>query len=134
MQNCSVRSAGSRPGGIRPVSRATAGSSPAAWRHCHVLHALVFGLQECTPWLKANNLPYTEVDITTTPGAAEQVEAWAHGATRPPLTFDIDGKQVDFDEARLREVLKKTDKRRCYKMEPPSFRFQLLGQLAVLVS
>ncbi len=70
----------------------------------------------CTPWcsdcrnarawLKANNLPYTEVDITTTPGAAEQVEAWAHGNQTTP-TFDIDGViVVDFDEARLREVLK----------------------------
>ncbi|HQL38216.1 MAG TPA: glutaredoxin family protein [Anaerolineaceae bacterium] len=69
----------------------------------------------CTPWcsdcrnarawLKANNLPYTEVDITTTPGAAKQVEAWANGSRTTP-TFDIDGTiVVDFDLPRLREIL-----------------------------
>ncbi len=56
-------------------------------------------------WLAKHNLPYTEVDITTTPGAAEQVEKWANGNRTTP-TFDIDGTIiVDFDEPRLREVL-----------------------------
>lgn len=56
-------------------------------------------------WLKAHNLPYTEVDITLTPGAAQQVQAWA-GGNRTTPTFDIDGTIiVDFDEARLRQVL-----------------------------
>jgi len=56
-------------------------------------------------WLAKHNLPYTEVDITTTPGAAEQVESWANGNRTTP-TFDIDGTiVVDFDEAKLREVL-----------------------------
>jgi len=57
-------------------------------------------------WLAKHNLPYTEVDITTTPGAAKQVEAWANGNRTTP-TFDIDGTiVVDFDLPRLREVLK----------------------------
>ncbi len=57
-------------------------------------------------WLAKHNLPYTEVDITTTPGAAEQVEKWANGNRTTP-TFDIDGViVVDFDERRLKEVLK----------------------------
>ncbi len=57
-------------------------------------------------WLAANKLPYTEVDITTTPGAARQVERWA-GGNRTTPTFDIDGTiVVDFDLPRLKEVLK----------------------------
>jgi len=57
-------------------------------------------------WLAENKLPYTEVDITTTPGAAEQVEKWANGNRTTP-TFDIDGTiVVDFDKTKLREVLK----------------------------
>jgi glutaredoxin len=56
-------------------------------------------------WLKDNHLPYTEVDITSTPGAAQQVKQWAKGNVTTP-TFDIDGTiVVDFDESRLREVL-----------------------------
>jgi glutaredoxin len=58
-------------------------------------------------WLAAHNLPYTEVDITTTPGASAQVRAWANGNQTTP-TFDIDGTIiVDFDEARLTELLLK---------------------------
>jgi glutaredoxin len=57
-------------------------------------------------WLKANKLPYTEVDITSTPGAYEQVRKWANGKMITP-TFDIDGDIVlDFDEPRLSELLK----------------------------
>ena len=57
-------------------------------------------------WLAANKLPYTEVDITTTPGAARQVERWA-GGNRTTPTFDIDGTiVVDFDLPRLKEILK----------------------------
>ena len=57
-------------------------------------------------WLLDHNLPYTEVDINAVPGAAQQVEKWANGNRTTP-TFDIDGTiVVDFDESRLREVLK----------------------------
>lgn len=57
-------------------------------------------------WFKEHNLEYTEVDITKTPGAAEQVMKWANGSKTTP-TFDIDGViVVDWNEARLREVLK----------------------------
>ncbi|MHB8089487.1 MAG: redoxin domain-containing protein [Anaerolineaceae bacterium] len=57
-------------------------------------------------WLDDNNLAYTEVDITTTPGAAQQVEKWANGNRTTP-TFDIDGTiVVDYDLPKLKEVLK----------------------------
>lgn len=70
----------------------------------------------CTPWcsdcmharqwLAAHNLPYTEVDISRSRAAARQVEEWANGYQTTP-TFEIDGEiVVDFDEARLRAVLK----------------------------
>jgi peroxiredoxin/glutaredoxin len=57
-------------------------------------------------WLAEHNLRYSEVDITTTPGAAQQVEKWADGNRTTP-TFDIDGTiLVDFNETRLKEILK----------------------------
>jgi glutaredoxin len=57
-------------------------------------------------WLSERNLRYREVDINATPGAAEQVEQWANGNRTTP-TFDIDGTIiVDFDEVKLKEVLK----------------------------
>lgn len=70
----------------------------------------------CTPWcpdckrarrfFADRGIAYTEVDITTTPGAAEQVEEWAGGMQVTP-TFDIDGEIiVDFQLERLKEVLK----------------------------
>jgi glutaredoxin len=56
-------------------------------------------------WLKARGLSYTEVDIYAAPGAKEKVRAWGDGHLITP-TFDIDGTIVlDFDEARLDEVL-----------------------------
>ncbi len=65
--------------------------------------------KDARAWLANHNLPYTEVDITTTPGAAKQVEAWANGNRTTP-TFDIDGTiVVDFDLPGLREVLKVED-------------------------
>ena len=62
--------------------------------------------KDARAWLAKHHLPYTEVDIITTPGAAKQVEAWANGNRTTP-TFDIDGTiVVDFDLPRLKEVLK----------------------------
>ncbi len=62
--------------------------------------------KDARAWLAANQLPYTEVDIISTPGAAHQVERWA-GGNRTTPTFDIDGKiVVDFDLPRLKQVLK----------------------------
>ncbi len=56
-------------------------------------------------WLAERQLTYTEVDITTVPGAAQQVERWANGNRTTP-TFDIDGEIiVDFDEEKLHRVL-----------------------------
>ncbi len=61
-------------------------------------------------WLAERNLPYTEVDIARTPGAELQVRRWASGNATTP-TFDIDGQiVVDFDEARLKQVLGLEDK------------------------
>jgi mycoredoxin len=70
----------------------------------------------CTPWcgdckrarawLAENNLPYTEVDISRSNRAANQVRAWANGNQTTP-TFEIDGTViVDFNVQRLKEVLK----------------------------
>jgi len=58
-------------------------------------------------WLKEHNIPYIEVDIERTPGAAAQVRKWANGNQTTP-TFDINGTiVVDFDVARLTELLLK---------------------------
>jgi len=58
-------------------------------------------------WLNENKINYTEVDVTTYPGAAKFVRQWANGNLITP-TFDIDGEIiVDFDEARLTSLLKK---------------------------
>jgi len=65
--------------------------------------------KDARAWLARHQLPYTEVDITTTPGAAQQVQRWA-GGNRTTPTFDIDGTiVVDFDLPRLRQVLKISD-------------------------
>jgi glutaredoxin len=56
-------------------------------------------------WLKAHNLPYTEVDVTTYPGASKQVRQWARGNLTTP-TFDIDGTiVVEFDQEKLTSLL-----------------------------
>jgi len=58
-------------------------------------------------WLKANDIPYTEVDVTTYPGANKQVRQWANGNLTTP-TFDIDGTiVVDFDQEKLTKILLK---------------------------
>lgn len=70
----------------------------------------------CTPWcpgcrkarnfFNEHNIPFREVDITSVPAAAEQVKKWANGNRTTP-TFDIDGViLVDWNEAKLREVLR----------------------------
>jgi glutaredoxin len=57
-------------------------------------------------WMESHQIAYTEVDITTTPGAAAQVRKWANGYETTP-TFDINGTiLVEFDEKRMRGVLK----------------------------
>jgi len=70
----------------------------------------------CTRWCpecrKARNLfsqyniKYTEVDVMTVPGADDQVRRWTGGDLVTP-TFDIDGEiLIDYDEDRLRKLLK----------------------------
>jgi glutaredoxin len=57
-------------------------------------------------WLKQHQIPYTEVDITTTPGASVQLKKWANNTLTTP-TFDIDGTIiVDFKEDELKKILK----------------------------
>jgi mycoredoxin len=57
-------------------------------------------------WFKEHNLEYTEVDVEANPRAADQVKVWA-GGNRVTPTFDIDGTIiVNFNEQKLREVLK----------------------------
>jgi glutaredoxin len=61
--------------------------------------------KQARKWLQEHHLAYTEVNITNTPGAGPQVRQWASGNLTTP-TFDIDGTiLVEFDPARLREVL-----------------------------
>jgi glutaredoxin len=70
----------------------------------------------CTKWcgdckkarafLADHKLSYTEVDIYNIEGAVHQVRKWNNGVIITP-TFEIEGKIVsDFDEPKLREVLK----------------------------
>jgi glutaredoxin len=55
-------------------------------------------------WFAQHNLEYTEVDISSTPGAADQVRQWADGKLVTP-TLDIDGKIViNPDQAELEEL------------------------------
>ena len=57
-------------------------------------------------WLADHKLSYTEVDIYNIEGAVKQVRQWNNGEIITP-TFEIDGKIVsDYDEPKLREVLK----------------------------
>jgi glutaredoxin len=69
----------------------------------------------CTPWcpscrkahkwLRERNLAYTHVDITKTPGAAQQVMSWANGNRTTP-TFFVDGTIiVDWYEDKLVKAL-----------------------------
>jgi peroxiredoxin/glutaredoxin len=61
--------------------------------------------KQARSWLKDHEIDYTEVNITDTPGAAEQLRRWGNGNQVTP-TFDIDGEiVVDFDIPRLQEVL-----------------------------
>ena len=57
-------------------------------------------------WLNEKGMKYTEVDVMSTVGADDQIRLWTGGNLVTP-TFDIDGQIViDFDEDKLREVLK----------------------------
>lgn len=69
----------------------------------------------CTPWcsdcrvarnwLKDNNIPYVEVDISKDREAARRVKGWANGNETTP-TFDYNGTViVNWDLRRLRQVL-----------------------------
>jgi peroxiredoxin/glutaredoxin len=74
----------------------------------------------CTPWcpdckrakiwMKSHNVPYTEVDIFSTPGAEDQVRRWNSGKLVTP-TFDADGVILaDFVEEAAVPVLEKYKK------------------------
>jgi glutaredoxin len=57
-------------------------------------------------WLKANNIDFTEVDVTTNRKASEWVRQQAEGYLVTP-TFDIDGTVVvDYDKEKLSSILK----------------------------
>jgi len=58
-------------------------------------------------WLEEHGIRYTEVDVNANPVAARKVRQWANGALVTP-TFDINGTiVVDFDVAKLTELLLK---------------------------
>jgi glutaredoxin len=57
-------------------------------------------------WMTDHKLSYTEVDIYNIEGAVKQVRQWNNGFIITP-TFEIDGTIIsDYDEPKLREVLK----------------------------
>mgnify|MGYP003926348811 CR=1 FL=1 len=58
-------------------------------------------------WLEEHGIRYTEVDVNANPAAARKVRQWANGNLVTP-TFDINGTiVVDFDVAKLTELLLK---------------------------
>ena len=100
---------------IRKFDPAAAAGEPAAPEDVTVLPQGGI-VMYCTPWcedckkarawLAEKGLAYTEVDISRSNRAANQVRAWANGNQTTP-TFEINGTVVvDFNEARLKEVLK----------------------------
>ncbi len=61
--------------------------------------------KQARKWLRERNITFTEVNITGTPGAPEQVRRWADGNLTTP-TFDINGEVVvDFDIPKLKLIL-----------------------------
>jgi glutaredoxin len=82
--------------------------SPNLPKHGIVLYCTAWcpSCRRAIKWLAAKDLEYTYVDITKTPGAAEQVMGWANGNRTTP-TFDIDGTiVVDWKEKELVHALK----------------------------
>lgn len=58
-------------------------------------------------WLTNRGLDYTEVDVYSVPGAADQVRKWANGNLITPI-FNIDGTiVVDWDEQKMARILGK---------------------------
>jgi glutaredoxin len=56
-------------------------------------------------FLERNSVPYTEINVRTSPEAREKVQAWTGGPLVSPV-FDIDGRIViDFKRAELMEAL-----------------------------
>lgn len=63
--------------------------------------------KEARAWLAKEGLSYTEVDISRSNHAANQVRAWANGNQTTP-TFEIDGTViVDFDAEKIKAALKR---------------------------
>ena len=63
------------------------------------------GCRKARALFEAQHIEYKEVDISRNRAAAAQVRKWANGNETTP-TFDIDGQiLVDYDEARLLEMI-----------------------------
>lgn len=63
------------------------------------------GCRQARAFFKANNIPYTEVDITRDRAAAARVRGWANGNETTP-TFNIRGQiLVDYNERELEKAL-----------------------------
>ena len=94
------------PSVLTRVERISA--TPAALPHGGIVMYCTAWCPDCKrarAWLAVHNIPYTEVDITSNPAAARQVEAW-NGGDRTTPTFEIDGTVItDFDEPRLKAAL-----------------------------
>jgi len=63
------------------------------------------GCRQARAFFKANNIPFTEVDITRDRAAAARVRGWANGNETTP-TFNIRGQiLVDYNERELEKAL-----------------------------
>ncbi|GAB4533222.1 MAG: hypothetical protein Kow0063_14910 [Anaerolineae bacterium] len=96
---------------LEPQAAATRAASEPEVKPAPTADVIIY----CTPWcpacrrarayLEEHGIEYVEVDISTDRAAAERVRGWANGNETTP-TFDIKGTiVVDFDRARLDQVL-----------------------------
>lgn len=62
--------------------------------------------RQARTWFNEMEIPYTEVDVMSVPGADKQVRAWNNGNLTTP-TFDINGRILTgFNRERVTQLLK----------------------------
>jgi glutaredoxin len=95
--------------GVQGADRPRKTQAPAVLPHGGIVMYCTNWCPDCKrarKWLAEQGLAYTEVNITTTPGADNQLREWANGNLTTP-TFEIDGTiLVDFNAEKLDAVLK----------------------------
>jgi arsenate reductase-like glutaredoxin family protein len=92
----------------KPQEAAAAEEAPKAGKPQSVVLYCRPGCIDCRlarRFLERNDVPYTEINVRATPGAADRVREWTGGALISPV-FDIDGTIViDFKRAELIKAL-----------------------------